>query len=93
MVSLSQFQLNETFSLYTNLFLSFRSQIINPDASTVAVDDVGNLEDFNEFPAFPQVGNGAHDFSDFSNDSGFISNSQDLICPCCLQELDDIGFP
>ncbi len=60
---------------YTDIFSVCRSKIIDPDASTVAVEDVRNLEDFNDFPAFPQIGDDANEFLDFSQDSGFISTS------------------
>ncbi len=60
--------------------------LIGPDDSTVAVDDVANLNDFvDDFPPFSQLQAG-----DESDDSGFVGTSQDLVCPCCLQELDDI---
>ena len=72
-------------------FVLLRSHGIDPDAPTVAIDDVANLDDFNDFPAFPHIGDdNANDFSNLTNDSGFICNSQDMICPCCLQELDNI---
>ncbi len=73
--------------------LSFRLDVIDPDASTVAVDDVENLHDFDDLlPAFPNLQNNADIALDLSDDSGFIGASQELVCPCCLQELDDV-FP
>ena len=76
-------------NLHSCFSFLYRSNVIDPDATTVAIDDVGNLDDFDEFPAFPHLGDDANDFLDLSNDSSFICNSQAMICPCCLQELDD----
>ncbi len=74
----------------TVLCVSNRAHFIDPNVTMVAIDDVGNLEDFDEFPAFPQL---ADAFSNVSDDSGFVNNSQSTLCPCCLQEINDLEMP
>ena len=64
--------------------------LLDPDASTVIFSDgdVADMNDFQEFqalPAFPDLNNAN---SDFSDESGFIGTSQDLLCPLmgCLPD-------
>ncbi len=67
---------------------------VDPDATTVALDDVVDLQDFDDnLAVFLNLGVDAANFSfEWSEDSGYIGPSQELTCPCCRQELDDIDF-
>ncbi len=69
--------------------------MVDPDALTVVYNgDVTDLHDFvDEFLQLPDVADNSFDSLDVLKDSGFSGlTSQELKCPCCLQELDDIDF-
>ncbi len=68
----------------------FNSSMVDPDASTVVYNDnIANLHDF--IDEFPAIADNNFGLLEISKDSGFSSiASQELKCPCCLQEPDDI---